>query len=169
MQSAPPTNSQQPSGTQTLVNIFVPPTPLAPTQSSVTPVMPASFNLIPAPSAPAALPATFPDFYNWAFIPQQYTVPVLSDVWGTVVFYLDGRIRELKADGNSTWILDFYNKAQNPNFTSIADYNNTAFLKVRVFTNGSYVLTFANGDVQSYLGQSDWNKFYFTKKPDFAS
>jgi hypothetical protein len=85
------------------------------------------------------------------------------------VFYLDGRIRELKADGNSTWILDFYNKAQNPNFTSIADYNNTAFLKVRVFTNGSYVLTFANGDVQSYLGQSDWNKFYFTKKPDFAS
>jgi len=90
-------------------------------------------------------------------------------VWGTVIFYLDGRIRELKADGNSTWILDFYNKVQNPNYTSIADYNNTAFLKVRVFTNGSYVLTFTNGEIQSYMGQSDWNKFYFTNKPDLTS
>jgi hypothetical protein len=85
------------------------------------------------------------------------------------VFYLDGRIRELKADGTSAWILDFYNKGQNPNYTSPSEYNNTAFLKARVFTNGSYVLSFSNGEVQRFLGQSDWNKFYFTMKPVFKS
>lgn len=94
--------------------------------------------------------------------------PVISDVWGTVVFYLDGRIRELLAGGNSTWNLDFFNRAQNPNITSLNSTNNTAYLRIRVYTNGSYVLNFSNGIVESYLTESNWNKFYFNKKPDYA-
>jgi len=40
-----------PPGTQTIVNVYVPPTPAAPTQSSVIPVTPQQFNII-APIAP---------------------------------------------------------------------------------------------------------------------
>jgi len=94
--------------------------------------------------------------------------PVISDVWGTVVFYHDGRIRELLAGGNSTWNLDFFNRAQNPNITSLNSTNNTAYLRIRVYTNGSYVLNFSNGNVESYLTETNWNKFYFNKKSDYA-
>lgn len=94
--------------------------------------------------------------------------PIESDVWGTVVFYLDGRIRELLADGNSTWNLDFYNGMQNPNKTSPNAYNNTAYLRARVYTNGSYVLNFSNGEVQNFINSTNWNKFYFNKKPEFT-
>ncbi len=75
------------------------------------------------------------------------TQPIESEVWGTVVFYLDGRIRELLANGNSTWNLEFYNANQNPNITNLTSYNNTAYIRARVYTNGSYVLNFSNGEV----------------------
>lgn len=84
------------------------------------------------------------------------------------MFYLDGRIRELLADGNSTWNLDFYNGMQNPNKTSPNAYNNTAYLRARVYTNGSYVLNFSNGEVQNFINSTNWNKFYFNKKPEFT-
>jgi hypothetical protein len=70
MQALPPTNAPSPPGVKLLWNFFIPATPPAPTNSSVTPVMPSSFNLIRPPSAPAAQPATFPSFYNWAETPQ---------------------------------------------------------------------------------------------------
>jgi hypothetical protein len=42
---------------------------------------------------------------------------MIGDPWGTVVFYLDGRVRELKVDGSDTWDMQFYNPQQNPNTT----------------------------------------------------
>jgi len=83
--------------------------------------MPSTFNIIQA-AGPAPPEFTiYPNFFNFLDIPppNATVVPIFSDVWGTVVFYLDGRIRELFADGNSTWNYDFYNGAQNPNLTSL--------------------------------------------------
>jgi hypothetical protein len=37
-----------------------------------------------------------------------------------------------------------------------------------VFTNGSYELMWGSGDFQSFLGFTDWVKFYYNKKPEFA-
>ena len=132
--------------------------------------MPSSFNLIPAAAPPAPEYNPYPNFFNFLDIPppNSSVVPILSDVWGTVVFYLDGRIRELLADGNSTWNLDFFNRAQNPNTSSPNNYNNTAYLRVRVYTNGSYVLNFSNGEVQNFIDKSDWNRFYFNRKPELT-
>jgi len=89
--------------------------------SSATPVMPSTFNLIPAAGPAPAEFTNYPNFFNFLDIPPPNATidPILSDVWGTVVFYLDGRIRELMANGNSTWNFDFFNRAQNPNTTSL--------------------------------------------------
>ena len=146
---ATPVPPPAPPGIQTLSNIYVAPTPPAPVQSSVTPVMPLSFFTVPAPAAPVAQPTTYPNFNGFVPPPPMNitTQPVESEVWGTVVFYLDGRIRELLADGNSTWNLEFYNANQNRNITNLTSFNNTAYIRARVYTNGSYVLNFFNGEV----------------------
>jgi hypothetical protein len=82
------------------------------------------------------------------------------------VFYYDGRVRELTADGKVKDDLKFYNGPANA--TANVTLNNTFFLKIRVFNNGSYVEYWSSGIVNDYSSKTDWFKYYFIKKPLYA-
>jgi hypothetical protein len=55
-------------------------------------------------------------------------------------------------------------------YTSISNktLNNTFFLKIRVFTNGSYVEFWSSGVVNDYSNRTNWFKYYFIQKPLYA-
>lgn len=85
------------------------------------------------------------------------------------MFYYDGRVRELLADGTVKDDWKFYNGPLNvTNSTSNKTLNNTFFLKIRVFTNGSYVEFWSSGVVNDYSGRTNWFKYYFIQKPLYA-
>jgi len=85
------------------------------------------------------------------------------------VFYYDGRVRELLADGTVKDDWKFYNRPLNvTNSTSNKTLNNTFFLKIRVFTNGSYVEFWSSGIVNDYSARTNWFKYYFIQKPLYA-
>jgi hypothetical protein len=86
----------------------------------------------------------------------------------TAFFFMDGRIKEARPNNAFNWDNSFYNKFANPNKTSNSSYNSTSHLKIRVFTNGSYILYWADGSVEDFLNRTDWNQFYFQKKGDLA-
>jgi len=86
----------------------------------------------------------------------------------TAFFFMDGRIKEARPDLSFSWDYSFYNAFANPNKTSNTSYNGTYHLKIRVFTNGSYILNWADGSVEDFSNRTDWNQFYFQKKGDFA-
>lgn len=88
-------------------------------------------------------------------------IPYPSKPWGSVFFYMDGRIRENLANGTNIWNDQFYDSSANPNTTSNSSYNSTAHLKIRVFMNGSFILNWANGDVEDNMWDDTWAKFYF--------
>jgi hypothetical protein len=78
------------------------------------------------------------------------------------VFYYDGRVRELLADGTVKDDLKFYNAPPNiTNSTTNTTFNNTYFLKIRVYTNGSYIEYWSSGVVMDYSAQTNWFKYYF--------
>jgi hypothetical protein len=83
--------------------VYLPPTPPAPLSSFVIPVTPFKYLMISPPTPAPAQPITFPDFYAFAPAPQPNAslANVPSDVWGTVLFYMDGRVREVQTNGNS--------------------------------------------------------------------
>lgn len=85
------------------------------------------------------------------------------------MFYYDGRVRELLADGTVKDDWKFYNGPLNvTNSTSNKTLNNTFFLKIRVFTNGSYVEFWSSGVVNDYSARTNWFKYYFIQKPLYA-
>jgi len=81
---------------------------------------------------------------------------------------MDGRIRELLANGTSVWNEQFYSPSINPNITSNSSMNNSVHLKVQVWTNGSYILNWIDGTSESFMDESSWPKVYFYRKAEFA-
>ena len=85
-----------------------------------------------------------------------------SKPWGIIYFYMDGRIREILANGTSRWNNNFYDFSANPNTTfPTSSKNNTVHLKVQVWTNGSYIMNWIDGTQDSFIESSDWTKVYF--------
>ena len=41
-------------------------------------------------------------------------------------------------------------------------------LKVQVWTNGSYILSWIDGTIESFMWDTNWPKVYFYRKGDFA-
>ncbi len=81
---------------------------------------------------------------------------------------MDGRIREILANGTSNQNNQFYDSSANPNTTQALSFNASAHLKIRVFMNGSYIMYWANGDVEDYMWSNNWAKFYFLQKGELA-
>jgi hypothetical protein len=75
-------------------------------------------------------------------------------------------VRELLADGKVKDDWQYYINAANA--TSNKTLNSSFFLKIRVNTNGSYIEYWSNGIVNDYSSLTNWNKYYFVKKPEYA-
>ena len=81
---------------------------------------------------------------------------------------MDGRIRELLANGTSRWNTQYFDMSANPNTTNSSSVNNTYHLKVQVWTNGSYILNWIDGNQESYMWDTNWPKVYFYRRAEFA-
>jgi hypothetical protein len=74
---------------------------------------------------------------------------------------MDGRIRELLANGTSRWNIKYFDISANPNMTSNSSVNSTVHLKVKVWTNGSYILGWMDGWQDPHMNETNWSKVYF--------
>ena len=81
---------------------------------------------------------------------------------------MDGRIRELLANGTSVWNKQFFNPSLNPNKSDYQSVNSTYHLKVQVWTNGSYIISWVDGTLEDYTWDINWPKVYYYKKAEFA-
>lgn len=81
---------------------------------------------------------------------------------------MDGRIRENLANGRNIWNNQFYDSIVNPDTKNSSSLNSTFHLKIRVYLNGSYILNWANGDVEDFILEENWAKYYFQNKANLA-